>query len=417
MSIRLYLLLAIMLVTVDSIGLPLWQVSTADFTVAARLLIGVKTGVDLLFVVSNWRRLRADRVEMLLASWLLIAALVGMAKIVLGDPDFDLGRVLRDTTPPLLFIAKYWLFRRFFRDRQIPYGTIMWPLLLVSCASVAGFYALGGASDAYVGLTPPINPAVAGAVVQSSATLCIAALLVIYFSGKRSFLLSAGVYLMWVALRFKSMKQAVKVGFLLRMGAVVAAAVVAGLLLQGAIVEKFQLTVEGLQELASVASTVDLEGEDVTRAMYVVTAGRSAEVAAILDKMTPLTWLLGQGAGLTYQYTTIEGSVVEDYANSHFSPLSLAYKYGIPYALMFYAWLAGGLRVSRRDSRTVLFWRGVLLLTLVQSLFAFNLFVEFLLPVALAAATADSDPLGLGGAKAVRLPAAMTEMKPMQEKS
>lgn len=107
-------------------------------------------------------------------------------------------------------------------------------------------------------------------------------------------------------------------------------------------------------------------------------SGRVAEVRLVLDKLDPVSVITGRGAGASIQ---ISESRSRQY--THFSPLSLCFVYGAPFALALYLFIGRELiRASRYRARTSppsLVPYYYLIGAVVGSLFAYSLFVDLLL--------------------------------------
>lgn len=391
MTVKQYIYLSLLLAAIDCVGITVWQIYTSDFDVVPAVMLTVKLLLDGIFVFTNWRRVQFRTTELWITCWILVGAGLGGAHVLMGSPEFLFSRILKDTVPALLFVTKIAIFRNYFYERDLKYGSIVIATLVISVANIVVFYALGGENDMYVGLTPPVNPILAGALAYSSATLFLVGLVVIYYSGKRSYLVSALVYLVSLVVASKKLKSVVSRALLIRISTGLLVGIAVGVLMHGAIVEKLTTTASGAVESEDGVSAVTaitssgLDSDDLEKILYLATAGRSAEAMGIIDGMNFMDWLVGHGAGFTYSMELLDGSVRENYANAHFSPLGLTYKYGAPFALFLYFWLVRTILRNQAVDRHRLFWRGVAILMFVQSFFAFNLFVEFLFPIALAA--------------------------------
>ena len=182
--------------------------------------------------------------------------------------------------------------------------------------------------------------------------------------------------------------------FFMKNAALVAFILVLGILFQAQTytTKKFQETLTVFQTSSSTAIQKDqtlVSGEakftEYEELLYTATAGRSGEFFAIFRTMTAASWIFGHGSGFTYDLHRPNKETLFGHANSHFSPLGLAYKFGGPFMILFYVWVIYPLIKNNYSCQEKIFWAGILILLLFQSLFAFNLFVEFLFPVAIAA--------------------------------
>jgi hypothetical protein len=398
MSLAVYFTLSLFLLGIDCIGLTSWQVFTGDFTVMPAMLLGAKLTLDGIFVFSNIGRIELKWAEVYFSSWIILASLLGLAHLLTGSDQFNFWRILKDTIPALFFFMKIAICRSYLEKWEFPIKKLVFWSLFLSLANIAIFYGLNGPDFMYVGLTPPINQVVAGSVFYSSTGLFIVSIIVIYFSGKRSYLIAVGIVIILLYIMRLQNKQLISNKFINYLLTATIFAILLSLVYQGAIVDKLLISLNSLSIIYDAAIGVaqssshneNISELETYNALYVATAGRWAEVHEIIKSMSLLDWIFGHGAGFTYQLELLDGTVLESYANSHFSPLSLSYKYGVIFAILFYIWIAKKTFFCPDLDSRKLFWVLIIVLLLIQSCFAFNLFVEFLLPVALAAIQSNS---------------------------
>jgi hypothetical protein len=398
MPLKIYIYISMFLMGIDSTIVVAWQVLTRDFDFVPALMISLWIVSDFIFVALNIKKIQFNYLQMYLVSWVALGFIVGIFNVLLGDPAFVFDRVIKDTVPPILFVMKFCIAKKLFDIKEFEYKSFVFFALVISFLNVFIFYSLGGADNLYVGLTPPTNPVLAGAAAYSSVSLFAVGLILIVYSGKRAHIVAAIFFIVSLFVMVVRSRSLVRRKVLLRMLASVVACVVIGLNFQGgvAMIDKFNNSITGSTDSSTGQSIVslladkslDLDDEGVRTALFIATAGRSAEVLGVIDVMTPLSWIIGKGAGFTYSSSDVDNNIKERYSNVHFSPLGLAYKYGILFAIIFYWWLVRSILRAKNNSAYFIYWKGISILLLVQSLFAFNLFVEFLLPLALAALNA-----------------------------
>lgn len=122
-----------------------------------------------------------------------------------------------------------------------------------------------------------------------------------------------------------------------------------------------------------------LYGGEPGASLDAVSSGRLSEISAALDQAEWWHWLVGAGAGHNFH---VQG--VLPVQNIHFSPLSIALVFGVPFAAVLY--LTFGSLLLRALFRREVLERSVtermaplyLLGAVVHSLFAYSLFIDFL---------------------------------------
>ncbi|MBL8370329.1 MAG: hypothetical protein JNK28_02965 [Burkholderiaceae bacterium] len=132
------------------------------------------------------------------------------------------------------------------------------------------------------------------------------------------------------------------------------------------------ITMMRLSDLINLAET--------GRTLDEISAGRLTEVDAALDSLNPLNWLIGSGAG--WSVTLPDGPEVQ---NLHFTPLSLVSVFGLPFTVTLYVLMLAvvvksffGMNRSRQSDATRLMAPLYLVGALIHSLFAYSLFIDWL---------------------------------------
>jgi hypothetical protein len=132
-------------------------------------------------------------------------------------------------------------------------------------------------------------------------------------------------------------------------------------------------------EITSDRMSTLLHGGDGDVSLDDISSGRLSEVDAALSQAKWWHWIIGAGAGHNIQ---VVGALPVQ--NIHFSPLSIALVYGTPFAVVLYTTFATLLlkAVVRKDipqqSVTERMAPLYLLGAVVHSLFAYSLFIDFL---------------------------------------
>jgi hypothetical protein len=384
-TLRSYLRLLLVLTAIDVFLLTSFYVlSPADIVVRGWLF--AKLLLDMFFVATNLRQVRLSQAELLFLALLIAHLVIGFSVLPSISGDYGHTRALRDCIPVGLFFLKVSIIRNFFRDGKESESLLSWlrgPLLALSLAQIALFFLLNRGGGAYAGITPPVTLpfafAVAGGGLLSVGLLAGLAAL----SGKRAIVLSFLV--VYVAVLVQRRKFTSLATGLCAIGVLIAVASVGGWSIADKVVASWAIV-----PLAAEHGLLTLLDPDpaISSALSFATAGRSDEWIPLVTHMSPLTFVTGLGAGFTYDYTLYDGVEVMGYANAHFSPLALVYKFGFVFCMGFYLYVV---RATRSGSNAVtntvadVARVGVWVIVL-QSFFSYNLFVESLLPVLLAAA-------------------------------
>ncbi|WP_300538235.1 hypothetical protein [Sphingosinicella sp.] len=379
MSLTTYLRLTLGFVLIDAIVIGLlysmqMATSVTPAFLAARLI------VDILFVVTNADRLSLKLRDGVMIFWLFGAGLAGVIFSLSGIGTYSATRAASDVVLPMLFILKVALIIRLLPDlKEIGAEVrllVRW-LVIGSIIQIAIFLTVGKVFGAYTGIAVPATLPMADALARSSITLGLLMTTLVLASGKRAILLSVfaavAISIVNARRRFLAIGGATFVALLL---------VALAPMFEGTI-SKFEATISAVEDLEDLATRgpMAIFDDEIRASLYLVSAGRSEEFYSIILAMEPVNYLVGLGAGFTYEYAHTEG-VVQGYANSHFSPLSLTYKFGLTFCIAFYLYafrhVFSLIRTSEPVSRLIGF---ALLMLAVQSMFAFNLFAEPLLPV------------------------------------
>lgn len=365
-------------------------VGAIDYIMVARASLSSKIILDIVFLLLNIRNLQIRGFEIVLLSFLLWSGLLGGMQLASGNPQYDFWRVVKDLVPAVLFFLKLGVFRQLLVEQQSYTRLIVVVCSIFSAISILVFNALGGYSTGYVGLTPPVSMLAAYALSTHSPMLFLLSCLIIFASGKRSFLISVIIGLGFALLKLgktgASNNKRWRFGFIT--GLFMLIAMGTQLVWENAMVDKVMYTVSSLQESGvGDKNTSTFKNAGVTtdqELLDAATGGRLREITAVTSEMKPIDWVVGAGAGFTYTLGVYDNVVVDRYANTHFSPLSLTYKFGLPFAVIFYWWIIATVFSVQDLNRSLGFWVTLLVLFVLQSIFAYNLFVESLLPFAIA---------------------------------
>lgn len=338
---------------------------------------------DAVFIIINIKHLRFKRVEIIILILLLMSVIVGLFNYY---DQFD-RRVVTDFTNPLFFMLKAILLRQGFKNSEKfeDYFNVTFFKKIVTYTFVSGivtvimYYVLNKIKPMYAGLTPMSHPAFILGLVKGNLVYLLGSLAVIILSGKRALLISSIVIL--VVYRFKVNGKIISNVFLLSF------AILLGVVIFNygsntesiAALDKYKWTYETIRD-----SEIKFSLEDESGILDLITAGRMGEVRGALIEMHPFDFVFGKGVGFTYTYKSfsIEDNI-ENYSNLHFSPLGLITKYGVPFFLMLLVYFFYCLKGFKNNGVFGVFFGLYLIGVCVDMLFAYVIFVDPLLPIAL----------------------------------
>ncbi len=388
-----YLKMVFGLVVLDSIFFTFMYSALRD-TSLVPLLLGTRIAVDIIFLIYFWRHIKLSNIEMLLIFAMLASCCFATFPNVQYSSVYSISRFFNDISGPLLFILKVSTLRSLFRQDVSVFNIkkMSRALMILSGIQVLIFLYFSAESGAYAGITPPVNIPAAFYICTFNHLGFAATVILIALSGKRSFFVSVAiVYAFTIFFRKPPRNMLV---FLVVLSAMATMFAIFGN-------EKFFGTVTLATEFFNTTEIfhIDFDSDRVRSNLYMLTAGRSEEIYGILNEMKPSSWLIGLGPGFTYGFLHIDG-VIEGYANSHFSPLSFIYKFGVPFMLIFYGYIIFNIRVLLKSPRKNSYIVGcALTIFVLQSFFAFNFYAEpyFAILMALGMAISQERRSGGGG--------------------
>jgi hypothetical protein len=228
-------------------------------------------------------------------------------------------------------------------------------------------------------MTPPIELPFVLNLLNGNLTVSFYSFLIILLSGKRSFLVAA-IAVIWIFFfivkkRFRVIKL-FGIVILLLFFSVLSPFI---LLSENAAIQKYVFTVTTLLE-----SDIDLSSDESFDIIDKVSGGRFLEISNSLQSFTSLDFILGKGPGYTYSHEIISADYEDsEYSNVHFTPVNLFSKYGVFFtSILFFYMLSPLFKKGGHDKLYTLF-KLLLTMYLIEMLFAFNIFVEPLIPFCL----------------------------------
>ncbi len=391
MSLSLYLRFAVLLIALDATILTYYYSALLSSELVPSYILG-RALLDLVLISSNLSKLKLTPLELFLIISLVGYGIIGSLVLPSLNLSYSSSRALNDTLWPIAFIMKVAVFRAALRLNDLTADNIrkltVW-LVFLAITQISIFVYFSSGTGAYPGVTPPLNLPLALSIATNSPYSMVTFVLLIALTGKRSFLISALIAItLYIFLKKKNNTLTL---------IMVAMPLMLAALLSDYIIESigFKLVLSYVQLLELGGGFIgnfpaNLSVEEKS-ALYLATGGRSEEILAIISAMSPLSYLTGLGAGFTYTFSHPELEV-ENYANAHFSPLALIYKFGIVYCIIIYSYIFRNMFSSMVDGTVRSGFIGFFLfLTMMQSFFAFNLFAEMLLPILVAMSQISSE--------------------------
>lgn len=378
MLLERYLKVVLGLVAFDSIVLTFTYSALRDSSLAP-LILASRMVVDIIFLAFAWRYIKLTKIELTLIFILVLSCLFATLPNLQYSSAYSTYRFFNDILGPLLFVFKVSALRSLFRlnTTALNVKKLSKILIYLSALQVLIFIYFASQTGAYAGITPPINIPAAFYIGTYNYLGLAATVMIIALSGKRSFLVSVTVVFV-IAMVFRGSGRSKFLAFILLISLVTLFLVLGN--------DKIEATLLNARQLLDLTEIryIDFNSEEVRSTLYFLTAGRSEEFYGILAEMTPSSWFVGLGPGFTYSIMHIDG-LIEGYANAHFSPLSLTYKFGMAFTLLFYYYLIRIIYSLTSVPNTNGFVIAcALFIFLLQSFFAFNFYAELYFPIFLA---------------------------------
>jgi hypothetical protein len=281
-----------------------------------------------------------DPMQFLLLLLVAVASVVGIGNLADGAAREYLSHLVNALTGYVMY--------SFARSLGFPVftGTLYtWSiriLLACSAVSVAALHYLDAlgyvarfAAEGYSLLLPLAHGA------ASSIVAAVLSIGLIGLSNKRgAYLMAAAVLAVeWLlhASRTKLTTRVATIGAVISLVLLVLATGVATPLIERASQHHF---VERTLRLLSVTSVEELD---------TVSSGRIGEMRAAVTPLDPVDVMVGAGFGYTYDLVYSGG--VERLHNSHFSPLTVSLRHGLPFSLFFFGFVAYWLLAAIAESR------------------------------------------------------------------
>jgi hypothetical protein len=363
------------------VNLPLGVIGTfgefRDFT--TYLFLVPMLILDTFFIFLNIRRLKFNLLELILIFLLIFSLLIGLFHYPLSK------RILPDVTNPLYFILKIGIIRICLKEKDDSVWLLSFVkktafLLIVSgFFSIVVFIILSRIKSMYAGLTPTTHPFLILGLLNASSFNQLFSLIIALLSGKRALLVSSLVIM--IVYRFY-IKRNFKTALYLLFSFVFIYIALVNLKINtdsiGAL-EKYNWTFEVYKE-----SEIQFNLEDESGIIDLLSGGRLAEIKSAIKGMDLTDYIIGNGIGFTYIYKSdLLEFDIQGNSNLHFTPLSIVTKYGLVFLFFLLLYIFKTLYSFRSNGYLSIFFGLYVIATLVDMLFAYVIFVDPLIPIAL----------------------------------
>lgn len=189
----------------------------------------------------------------------------------------------------------------------------------------------------------------------------VVSLLLIFFSGKRSPLISSMVLVIMLSLRNFKITKPKNLAIAIILTAVVSLGIM------------YAYSRDFLWRYENVLS-VDLSDED---SFYIATSGRSAEFMGVLNHMNaaPERWWIGSGLGGSYYIDIIRGDYEQRYQHyTHLSLLSFVFLFGVPFTILLVGYILNLIIKNYKYIKNKYYM--ALVITFIGATFGASMFVD-----------------------------------------
>jgi hypothetical protein len=203
----------------------------------------------------------------------------------------------------------------------------------------------------------------------------VGAILIVLLSGKRALILSSIALLLIfkfiIIKRFKTLLYFFV--FLVFMGSIIKLTNVNVFSISA--FQKYEWSINKINE------SIDDDNYD-NKLIDIISGGRLNEITSVMNQMNPLDYVIGKGTGFTYPLIIDYYPYFTNTNNLHLTPLSLISKYGLLFYLVLMTYFMIIIVKVKRANVWSVFFGLYLIGSLIDMLFAYTLFVDPILPMA-----------------------------------
>ena len=373
-KIKLYLKLTLL---ISLINLPIGIIGTfldfRDFSIY--IILSSVFLVDSIFLVSLIRYIKIKYIELFLLLLIFLSLIIGLI-----NNDFSRSFIV-DFINPIYFILKIALFRNFFsKDEVIKFvkeniSLASKYLFIFSFLTIILFYIFSTIDNLYVGNGLTTHPFLILSILSGSIYQTILVFFIVIISGKRALLLSS-IFL----IIFSQVKIVKKIPYKFLIIITV---------FSFSFYSYFSADLDEYLSLGKYIWTYDKLVESEfdfnldNELINLASAGRLGEINAAVNKMNFFDFIIGKGVGYKYDYIDLYGEIVQNYNNLHFTPIGLILKYGFLYFIFLFYYILKNLKNIANYGYLNIFFGLYLIALLVDMMFAFSIFIDPFLPIAL----------------------------------
>ena len=374
-NIKLYLKLTLF---ISLINLPIGIIGTAfgfrDFAVYL-ILISVFL-LDSFFLFKFFKFIKINTIEFLLLLLVFISIFIGLI-----NNDFSRS-FITDFINPIYFILKICLFRHVFVKDEIKefikknISLASKYLFTFSFLALILFYIFSNYVEIYVGNGLTTHPFLILSILSGSIFQIILVFLIVLMSGKRALLLSSIIIIIYS--QIKIIKK-IPLKF-----------IIISSVFSFSIYSYFVIDFDNYLSIGKYIWTYDKlveSGFDFTldnQLINIASAGRLGEINAVASKMNFVDFIIGKGVGFKYQYERLDGELMSNYNNIHFTPFGLITKYGLIFFIFLSYYIFRNLKNISKYGYLNVFFGLYLIGLLIDMIFAYSIFIDTFLPIAIA---------------------------------
>lgn len=373
-SIKLYLKLTLI---ISLINLPIGTFATffglRDYAIYFILISGLI--LDSFFLFKFIKHIKINTIEFFLLSFIIISIFIGLI-----NNDFSRS-FFTDFLNPIYFILKISLLRQLFLNHEIR-NFIKRNIFLASkylfgfsIFTIILFSILARYVDYYVGTGITTHPYLISVLLSTSIYQIIFVFIIVVLSGKRALLISSIIIIIYTQIRII---KKVPLKFLL-----------ITTLVSFSFYSYFSIDFDKYASLGKYIWTFeklvesDFEFNLDNQLINIASAGRIGEIKAVVEEMNFVDFIIGKGSGFKYDYENLEGELMLNYSNVHFTPLSLISKYGFLFFIFLSYYFFKSLKNIQNSGYLNIFFGIYLVGLLIDMIFAYAIFVDPFIPIAL----------------------------------
>ena len=331
--------------------------------------------LDSFFLFKFIKHIKINTIEFFLLSFIIISIFIGLI-----NNDFSRS-FFTDFLNPIYFILKISLLRQLFLNHEIR-NFIKRNIFLASkylfgfsIFTIILFSILARYVDYYVGTGITTHPYLISVLLSTSIYQIIFVFIIVVLSGKRALLISSIIIIIYTQIRII---KKVPLKFLL-----------ITTLVSFSFYSYFSIDFDKYASLGKYIWTFeklvesDFEFNLDNQLINIASAGRIGEIKAVVEEMNFVDFIIGKGSGFKYDYENLEGELMLNYSNVHFTPLSLISKYGFLFFIFLSYYFFKSLKNIQNSGYLNIFFGIYLVGLLIDMIFAYAIFVDPFIPIAL----------------------------------